>query len=75
MLFEIKSRFTGAVLFSLETSSFKLCVEAAVKSRADLYGANLSGANLSGANLSGADLSRAENAELVMSGTDRKSAV
>ena len=60
MLFEIKSRFTGAVLFSLETSSFKLCVEAAVKSRADLYGANLSRANLYGANLSGADLPRAD---------------
>lgn len=42
MLFEIKSRFTGTVLFSLETSSF------------NLYGADLSGANLSGADLSGA---------------------
>ena len=43
MLFEIKVRSTGKVLFSLETENFKLCIEAAVKS-----GANLSGANLSG---------------------------
>ena len=70
MLFEIKNCFTGYVIFSLETSSFKLCVEAAVKSRANLRGANLSGAdlrgadlscaNLSGANLRGANLSRAD---------------
>jgi len=56
MLFEIKSRFTGSVIFSLETSSFNLCVEAAVKSRADLYGANLSGANLSVSDMSLANL-------------------
>lgn len=36
MLIEIKHRFTGAVLFPLECGSLKLCVEAAVKSRADL---------------------------------------
>ena len=61
MKFEIKNRWPGSVIFSLETDSLKLTVEAAVKSRAnlsraDLYGANLSGANLSGANLYGADL-------------------
>ena len=55
MKFEIKSRFSGAVLFSLETDSLKLCVEAAVKSRANLYGANLYSADLSRANLYGAD--------------------
>ena len=64
MLFEIKSRFTGEVIFKLETESFKLCVEAAVKSEAnlseaDLYGANLYGADLSRADLYGANLSRA----------------
>ena len=74
MLFEIKNRNTGIVIFNLETESFKLCVEAAVKSGAYLSGANLSraylsdanlsdaylsDANLSGANLSGANLSRA----------------
>ncbi|HVL77609.1 MAG TPA: pentapeptide repeat-containing protein [Noviherbaspirillum sp.] len=56
MKFEIKSRFTGTVLFSLECGSLKLCVEAAVKSGADLRGANLGDANLYGANLRGANL-------------------
>ena len=56
MKFEIKSRWDANVLFSLETDSLKLCIEAAVKSRANLSGANLSGANLSRADLSGADL-------------------
>ena len=65
MLFEIKSWLTGTVLFSLETSSMRLCVEAAVKKGVDLYRADLSSADLSSANLysadlSGADLSRAE---------------
>src|SRR3990167_203864 len=64
MKFEIKSWYDGRILFSIETESWKLAIEAAVKSGADLsgadlYGADLSGADLSGANLSGADLSRA----------------
>jgi hypothetical protein len=56
MKFEIKSRFTGSVLFSLETESLKLCVEAAVKAKAYLRDANLSDANLRGADLRGAYL-------------------
>ena len=59
-LFEIKSRFSGAVLFSLETESMKLCVEMAVKSRAYLEGANLRDANLGGAYLEGAYLEGAD---------------
>ena len=47
--FEIKHRYSGAVLYSLETESIKLCLEAAVKSEADLRGAYLSRADLSGA--------------------------
>jgi len=70
MKFEIKNRFTGAVILTLETLSFKLCVEAAVKSRADLSGANLSRADLYGANLSGADLSRANLSGANLSGAD-----
>ena len=73
--FEIASYLNGSVLFSLETESMKLCVEAAIKSganlrsadlssadlsRADLRSADLSGADLSGANLRSADLSRAK---------------
>ena len=45
MKFEIKHRFSGAVLFSLECGSLKLCLEAAVKSRANLARANLADAN------------------------------
>ena len=74
-LFEIKSRWNGSVLFKLECGSLKLCVEAAVKSRADLHGADLSRANLSradlyGANLSRADLSRANLSRANLHGAD-----
>ena len=70
MKFEIKSRFDSSVLFSIETDSWKLTVEAAVKSGADLYGADLSGADLSGADLSGADLSGADLSGADLSGAD-----
>jgi hypothetical protein len=75
MKIEIKHRYSGAVLFSLETKSLKLCVQAAIKSRADLSGADLSGANLSradlsGANLSGADLSGADLYRANLSGAN-----
>ena len=62
MLFEIRNRFDGSVIFSLECGSLKLCVHAAVKSRADLSGANLSGADLYEANLS-----EVKNATLILS--------
>jgi len=60
VLFEIKHRFNGSVLFQLETKSFKLCANAAVKSGADLRGAYLGGADLRGAYLRGADLGGAD---------------
>ena len=70
MKFEIKHRLTGVVLFALECGSLKLCVEAAVKEKAYLRGADLGGAylvgaylvgaNLRGANLRGADLGGAD---------------
>jgi hypothetical protein len=53
---QIKNRFTDAVIYEGEFASIRLCVEAAVRSGANLSGANLYGANLSGAYLSGADL-------------------
>src|SRR3990167_9286646 len=59
MKIEIKHRISGIVMFSIEAESWKIAVEAAVKSRANLSGANLSGANLSWADLSGANLSGA----------------
>jgi len=46
MKIEIKSRWTGVVLFSVETTSWKLAVEAAVKARADLMDADLTRADL-----------------------------
>ena len=56
MKFEIKHRFSGAVLFSLETDSLRLCVEAAVKSGSDLSGSDLRVSDLSDTNLSYSDL-------------------
>ena len=46
-LFKIEHRFTGKILFKLETESLRLCVEAAVEAEADLSRANLSRAELS----------------------------
>jgi hypothetical protein len=67
---EIKNRFTGEVIFTHDCTSWKICVEAAIKSRADLYGANLPRANLSGANLSGANLPRANLSGANLSGAN-----
>ena len=53
---EIKSRWSGEVLYSGEHASLKEAVEAAVKAGADLRCANLAGADLRCANLAGADL-------------------
>jgi hypothetical protein len=53
---EIKHIDTGAVLFAGEYDTIKACVEAEVKSGADLGGADLRGADLYGADLRGADL-------------------
>ena len=60
MELKIMHRITGAVLFSSESKSLKICVEAAVKSKTDLGGANLRGADLRGADLGGADLGGAD---------------
>jgi len=70
MLFEIKSRWVSNVLFKIETESFKMAVEAAVKSGVNLSGADLSGADLYRANLSRADLYRANLSGADLSGAD-----
>ena len=49
MKFEIKHRFTGKVLFSLETKSLKVALELAIERDTNLRGADLRGANLRGA--------------------------
>ena len=59
MIFEIKTRRDGSVLFSAEAKSLSACVEAAVKAGADLTGADLTGANLAWANLAWANLTGA----------------
>ena len=60
MKFEINNRFSGEIIFSLETENIKLCLEAAVKSNTNLRGANLRGANLRDANLRDANLRDAD---------------
>ena len=54
MKLEIKNWFNGGVLFSFETDSIKVALEAAVKQGAYLEGAYLEGAYLKGAYLKGA---------------------
>ena len=92
--FSIFNRFSGSLQFTAEidcsadvpnSCKVGLAVKWAIKSRANLYGADLSGANLSradlyranlygadlsGANLSGANLSRADLSGADLSGAD-----
>ena len=70
MNIEIKHFITGSILFSFETDTIKLAVEAAVKSGANLGGAYLRGANLRGAYLRGADLGGADLGGANLSGAD-----
>jgi len=71
MKFEIKNRWDGELIFKLECKSLKICLEEAIKAKADLgdadlrgadlrdaylHGAYLRGADLGGADLRGADL-------------------
>jgi len=60
MAIEIKSRFSGKMIFSTEAKSLKIAVEMAVKDGADLGGADLGGADLRGADLRDADLRDAD---------------
>ena len=60
VLFKIKNRWTGTILFEYESETLRNAVVKAAESGADLSSANLSGANLSGADLSGAYLSGAD---------------
>ena len=80
MKFEITSRFTGAVLFSVEAGSLRAALGIAVGQRAnlrdadlggaDLGGADLGDANLRGANLGGADLRDADLGGADLGGAD-----
>ena len=57
--FDIKHRYTNAVLYASGGESLRHVVEQAVAAGAYLDGANLARANLAGANLAGAYLARA----------------
>ena len=59
MKFEIKNCFSGELIFSIETDTWKLAVEAAIKAKADLSSADLRSANLRSADLRSANLSYA----------------
>ena len=83
MQFEIKSRWSGAVIFTAyieadESASASinlgLAVKEAVKARADLSGADLSDADLSDANLSDAYLSDAHLSGADLSGANLRDA-
>ncbi len=69
-MIEIKHRFTGKVLFSVEADFLKLAVEAAVSADADLEGADLRGAYLRGADLEGAYLRGADLEGAYLRGAD-----
>ena len=71
---QIKSRFTGAVLFEGEFQSLKLCVIAAMKLGADLRYADLTNANLGSADLGGADLRGANLGSAYLGGADLRGA-
>ena len=79
-LFEIKNRWTGAVIFARECETLRQCVEEAVLSGSDLRGSNLrdsdlrdsnlSGSNLRDSDLSGSDLRDSDLRDSNLSGSD-----
>ncbi len=56
MKFEIKNRWNGEIIFSVEADSWRFAVEAAIKAKTDLRSADLRYADLSYADLRSADL-------------------
>ena len=60
MKFEIKHRYNGSILFSIETDSIKLAVEAAFKSSVGLSYSDLSYSDLRHSDLRHSDLRHAE---------------
>jgi len=80
MKFEIKNRYTDAVIYTWETDEevtgltygekLGRAVQEAIKARANLAGANLADAYLAGANLAGAYLARANLAGANLAGAN-----
>ena len=71
---EIKHRWTGAVLYAGDGETLRDAVVAAVDSHADLRGADLLGADLSGADLLGANLRDADLSGANLSGANLRDA-
>jgi len=67
-LHEIKHRYTGEILYSLECESLRECVEAAVRAGANLALAYLNGADLADADLANANLADADLANANLAG-------
>jgi uncharacterized protein YjbI with pentapeptide repeats len=76
MKIEIKNRFTGEVIFSheQENNSFRISVELAIKSSADLRSADLSSADLRSADLRYANLRSADLSSANLRSADLSSA-
>ena len=74
MKFEIKNRFSGELIFTIETGSWRLAIEAAIKSNVDLSSANLLSADLSSADLRSANLSYADLSSADLRYADLRSA-
>ena len=71
---KILHRHTHAVLFSSTADTIADAVQEAIKTRADLDGANLRGADLGGADLGGADLGGADLGGADLGGADLRKA-
>jgi uncharacterized protein YjbI with pentapeptide repeats len=74
MRLEIKSRYSGAVLYSGEASNVRELLVNAVRDHANLSSANLDGADLGGADLDGADLGGANLSSANLYGADLRGA-
>jgi uncharacterized protein YjbI with pentapeptide repeats len=66
----IKNRFTGAIIWESERTTYKEAVEEAVRKDADLTDANLTDADLTDANLIRANLTRANLTDANLTGAD-----
>jgi hypothetical protein len=74
MKFEIKNRWNGEIIFSVEADNWRFAVEAAIKAKADLSFANLRSANLRSADLSFANLRSADLSSADLSFANLRSA-
>ncbi len=74
MKIEIKNRWSGNIIFSIETDTWKLAVEAAIKANADLRYADLRSADLRSADLRSANLRSADLSSADLRSADLRSA-